>query len=405
MRCTWTPAVGFAIFTALAACSSPSGPNEVAGTNPAPNAKDGGATPADAGAPAPAGDGGAKVTLSPVHFIGRFDTQNADGPRASWPGVQIRTRFSGTGATLRIRVAGTKNGTKTTFDQLDVSIDGAAPTILKPTDATESYPIASGLPDSDHDVVVTKRTESFGMIQYLGIDSTEGRPLVPTPPPFSRYIEFVGDSITCGYGVLGANASCSFSADTESEPAAYAALTASALSAGHSSVAFSGIGMYRNSAGSTTDQMPVRFFRALAGDETSLWDFHITPDVVVVNLGANDYRSASVSGSLSAAFEEAYTSFLVKLREKYPQAYFIAALSSMMTESSSAGIKNRGPLKTSLTKIVQARTTAGDQRVSFFEFDEQSASDGYGCENHPSQATQKRDSAKLVAYIKTLTGW
>jgi lysophospholipase L1-like esterase len=310
------PAFGLAMFTAVAACSgacsSAKAPVEDEPTNTDGN--DGGASTTDGGtSPAPVGDSGGPVDKAPLHFIGRFDMRDAKGPRASWPGSEIRLRFSGTGATLRIHGSSTGNA----LDQLDVSIDGAAPTLLKLTDKEESYPIATGLADGEHDVVITKRTESFGTIQFLGLDSTENRPIVPSPVPFKRWIEFIGDSITCGYGVLGKSASCSFSADTENEALAYGALTASALSAGHSSVAFSGIGIYRNSAGKTEEQMPVRFFRTLANDATAEWDFHITPDVVVINLGTNDFTG----GAPSAEYEKAYTEFLTTLRTKYTQAY------------------------------------------------------------------------------------
>jgi lysophospholipase L1-like esterase len=406
MRRVHLAASGFGIFAAFLACSSAPTSNDEPAKNGAnvPHARDAGTVDIlEAGTAGTSPDASVNVVLSPVHYIGRFDRRDAKGPRASWPGSRIVSRFSGTGATLRIHETGS-GGMNPWYDQLDVSIDGAPPTLLKLDEQRESYPLATGLADAEHDVVITKRTESWGTIQFLGLDSTEGRPLVPTPPPASRFIEFVGDSITCGFGVLGADASCSFSPDTEDEALAYGALTASALSAGHAAIAFSGIGVYSDNNGGATDQMPVRFFRTLSADPTSVWDFHVTPDVVVVNLGTNDFNGPSPTPP-TAEFEAAYGTFLGKLRAHYPKAYLVVALSSMMTDGASGGPKNRTPLRTSLQKIVQTQSSTGDSRVSYFEFDEQSPTDGYGCGYHPSQTTQKQGSVKLVAHIEALTGW
>ena len=46
-----------------------------------------------------------------------------------------------------------------------------------------------------------------------------------------------------------------------------------------------------------------------------------------------------------------------------------------------------------------------EEEEGFFEFDEQSASDGYGCDFHPSKTTQAKMSGKLVPTLKTLMGW
>jgi len=337
-----------------------------------------------------------------MHFLGRFDSRDPAGPRFAWPGSEVRTRFSGTGATLRIRETGGKN----TNDQLEVRIDGGEPFVIKTKNDVEKYELAKGLPDAEHDVVIIKRTEHIlGNIQLLGIDSAEGRPLVPTPEPYTRWIEFVGDSITCGFGVLGANKHCSFTADTEREPDAYGALTATALDAGHISVAWSGIGVYRNSDGSTQGGMRERYGLSLPGDPASTWDFSIKPDVVVVNLGTNDYTK----GDPGQPYQDAMIELTTTIRGKYPEAHIIVSVSSMMEDGggflSPNFTKSRSEQRTALQAVVDARKAAGDARISMFEFDAQLASDGYGCGAHPNVTTQRKGAEKLAAYIRPLTGW
>lgn len=325
-----------------------------------------------------------------IHFIGRFDTRNPIGPMFSWPGTRIRTRFSGTGATIKLQEIPYGAG----HDQLDVSIDGAPPTVLTTTTGTATYLLASGLPDREHDVVVTKRTEALvGTLQLLAIESTEGRPLVPTPVAPKHFIEFVGDSITCGYGVLG-NSPCSFTPETESEPLAYGGLTASMLGVEHAAISWSGIGVYRDFGGSTVNQMPALFLRSLAADPTSSWDFSYTPDVVVVNLGTNDFAHSNPG----APYQEAMTKFTELLRSKYASAHIVLTVSSMM-------VSQRTNVRTALAEVIAQRVKDGDTKITLFEFDEQVEADGYGCDAHPNQTTQRKSAEKLSAYLRDLTGW
>ena len=65
-----------------------------------------------------------------------------------------------------------------------------------------------------------KRTEAFvgGTVTFSGF-TVDGTLVSPTPAKsvnYDRKLEMIGDSITCGYGVLGTSPSCSFSAQTES---------------------------------------------------------------------------------------------------------------------------------------------------------------------------------------------
>lgn len=334
------------------------------------------------------------VLLSPLHFVGRVDESDPSAVRFSWPGTQVRARFSGTGATLHLHDPGE--------NRFDVSIDGAAPEVIATSAAYDDYLVASGLPDGEHDIVVTKRTEaSVGVVTLLGLTSPEKRPLVPTAAPaITRHIELVGDSITCGYGVLGANAYCRFEPETENEQLAYGALTAAAVHAGHTAIAYSGIGMYRDFEGSTTEQMPARYARVLADDASKTWDFRDAVDVIVVNLGTNDFAK----GDPGSSFTTAYASFLGELRAKRPKARIIAVLPPLLSDAFPAG-GHRSRARTYIQGAVSARNAAGDAKVSFLELDEQRESDGYGCDYHPSRVTQEKMSAKLTAELRSLMGW
>jgi lysophospholipase L1-like esterase len=334
-------------------------------------------------------DGGPDAEVGPIetiHLIGRFDTSDVDGPRFGWPGTTIASRFSGTEIAISLDDTGA--------NQFSVWIDGEEQAVLSPKGGAGTFTLASGLPDGEHDVRVSRRTESFfGPTQFLGFP---GAILVDTAGQ-GRMIELVGDSITCGYGVLGEKATCGFSADTESELDAWGGLTAAALDAGHVAIAYSGKGVYRDREGSTVDQMPALFERIFADDPESAWDFAYTPDVVVINLGTNDFAE----GDPGVPFRDAYGTFIAAVRARYPEAWIIAATSPMLSDGFPQGEMQRTVARAHLEAIVAA---AADARVVFLDLEEQ-VFEELGCDYHPGTLTAQSMAAALTAEIRARTGW
>jgi len=320
-----------------------------------------------------------------VRLAGRFDTTDATRPSFSWSGSAMIARFQGTSATLRID--GSPN-------QFTVVVDGTvAAQVLKVVSGTAQYAVASGLSAGTHDLVVWKRTEgNQGANRFLGLDVTGGQ-LTAAPAPPDRRIEIYGDSITAGYGMDGAGPSCPYTPDTENHYLTYGALTARTLKADLHTVAWSGIGMYRNYgvAGASADAMPAVYARTLAAEATSAWDFATwQPHVVVINLGTND---ASTNG------DPAYLGFVRTLRQKYPTAHMLLTIGPMLDGANLMAIKGH------LQKVIATRGTEGDAKMSFLEFPVQQQADGYGCDYHPSPATDAKMAALLTAELKTRLGW
>jgi lysophospholipase L1-like esterase len=350
----------------------------------------------DAGADA--AEASLPVPTATIHYLGRFDTRDAAGPRFAWPGSAIAATFDGTG----IKATLTDSGT----NYFAVVVDGQAPINVATAGKNKTYTLASNLANGRHTLVLTKRTESFvGVVQLLALTPTGGA-LVASPDPFTRRIEFVGDSITCGYGDLGVGPNCSFSDATEDETVAYGALAAAQLDAQQTVVAYSGKGIYRDNSGNTGNNMPVLFDLTLADDPGSAWGFATPPpDVVIINLSTNDFAQ----GDPGAAFTTEYVAFLKQVRQRYPGAYVLCALSPMLggtSRTTSAGYIQ--------SAVAQVRG-AGDTRVSMLEypadggtavaFDTQLDSDGYGCDYHPSTKTHQVMAGALVAAIRHATGW
>ncbi len=361
-----------------------------AGCSSDESSSQGGGPTVTGGSDAQAGGDGSSTTppgpIEAVHFIGRFDRTDPAAPRFAWPGTGILARVRGTRIDVRLKDPGGEN-------RFAVVVDGKAPTVIKTGPAAESYAIATGLPDGEHDVAIYKRTETeFGTVQFLGFV----QPLVDTPSPYARKIEFVGDSITTGYGIdIEADFNCDVATD-EDAYASYASIASRAAKAASSLVAWEGRGMYRNFDGSMDGLMPQLWPRTLGDQASSKWDFSSwIADVVVVHLGTNDW----VAGDPGQPFSDAYAAFLGQVRSRYPNAWVLCALSPMLSGSDRDGARQR------INGVVNAVKSRGDAKVAFVEFAQQIDTDGNGCAGHPSDVTHRKMADVLAAALRSTIGW
>jgi lysophospholipase L1-like esterase len=316
-----------------------------------------------------------------VHWVGRHDASDPGHVRMGWSGVGAVLRFTGTGASVRLDDRGR---------YFTVLVDGAPQPTLTTTPGEQSYLLASGLPAGEHTLELYRRTEgSFGETVVLGFD-LEGELLAP--PPVQRRIEIVGDSITCGYGNEGV-APCSFSAETENHYLTYGALAARALGAELSTVAWSGKGVVNNYGDDVFEPLPQVYDRLLASDGAP-WDFSWQPDVVVINLGTNDFSTGD--DPPEAVFVPAYVDFLAHLRAVYPQA-FILALAPSLYGAEAAMVAGY------LQSAVDQRHIAGDAELAFADINVDWI--GSGCDGHPSLATHAGMAMRLTTELQTQLGW
>jgi lysophospholipase L1-like esterase len=334
-------------------------------------------------------DGGAGQPT--VRLEGRFEYTDPTRPAFTWSGSAMFARFQGTGATLHLLGAA---------NQFTVVVDGTvASSVLKFVSGTTDYVLASGLALGVHDVVVWRRTEgNQGANRFLGLDVADGQLQAP-PMHADRRIEIYGDSISAGYGADGVGPGCPWSVDTENHYVTYGAVTARELDADLHTVAWSGIGMYRNygKTDASPDAMPYVYARTLAQTAGTLWDFNSwQPHAVVINLGTND---ASTIGDPGMGYRAAYLDFVRNLRKKYPNTIFLLTIGPMLDGA------NLTAIKTHIQAVIDIRNCEGDMKLSLLEFPVQSSSDGYGCDWHPSPKTHAKMAALLAAELKTRLGW
>ena len=138
----------------------------------------------------------------------------------------------------------------------------------------------------EHTVRIVKQTESNYNLCTLRALCFDGELLSP-PPKKDKYIEFIGDSLSCGMGNLGKKGIPEPQTSLwEDVTQGYTYLSAEALCADYSIVSESGIGL----AGSWFDPL-FDFYSAWSykRDKSLKYDFARVPDLVAINLGTNDF--------------------------------------------------------------------------------------------------------------------
>ena len=336
-----------------------------------------------------AGSGDASGVISAgVRWVNRVDLSNPDRPRFSWSGSGFVARFTGTSLSLQIN-----SSSAFIFKTVVDDVPRAAFTVAG---GQQTVTLATGLAAGMHTVALYRQTEgSQGDSQFLALTVGGGALTTPPPPP-PRLLEIVGDSISAGYGNLGAlgDTDCY---PTESHWDTYGAVAARALQAEVNTIAVSGQGAYRDYDGVTTNPAATTYTRALTNDATPPWTFGAQPQAVIVNLGTNDISNNK--GDPSTPFRTAYTNLLQLIRSKRPAARIICIVGPLLSGTELSTISGH------IRAAVAARVSAGDANVEFFEQIAAQTSDKAACQYHPNVAENQLMADLLVAQLKLRLGW
>ncbi|ATB31582.1 SGNH/GDSL hydrolase family protein [Melittangium boletus] len=348
----------------------------------------------------------APVQVSPrsplLRFSGRVDHGDPEGPRLAWGGTSLTVRFTGTSLGLRLLDLGKLE--EPAPNRFRFSVDGAPFRDLYVGEGPLLYRIAEGLPPGEHVLLLEKETEpAVGETQLLGLELDPDARLLPAPPRLERRIEFIGDSGLTGFGIEGKNAQCSFNAETQRHSLTWAALTARALNAELSVVAYSGKGVAVNYANDPTPTLPQLYTRTLPRREDGPWDFTAwVPDAIVIQLGANDFWKEHPG---EARFRDAYRSLVGSIRSHYPQAHIVCVLGSGVSDSHPKELQARTRVRGLLSGLVDELHQAGDTRVHFAEVPANREDEGLGCLWHPSRKTHQRTAEQMTPLLRDWLGW
>ncbi len=432
----------------------------------------------------PAHDG---VEPAGPRFVGRFDLTNPAQARFQWSGTEIQGRFEGTSihASMRVpivylqvfedncqqRIADYEKAhaldvtdetkalcspfspvvnavcaqdkacaathracCKAVTTRMVVKIDDRPEGLLPVSQSFTDYTLAENLPFGIHTVRLHRGVEAFaGVFEFNGFTVPGGK-LLPARVR-DRRILVIGDSITCAYGIKGANAQCRFSFDTEDTFNSYSVVAGRALDADVEIVAFSGRGIWRNNDSEWEGTMPLLFDRTIPSAAQALnlsmdpndktrqptevarpdpekdaeGDKNIVrhdfakapkPHVILVNLGTNDFFVGLPSPMV--LFRNQYLAFVRDLRGKYgfTDAHIILAIPPMISDA--LDDQPRSAIRAVLEEVVALMK---DPRVYMMEFLDQGVRRGMGCDFHPNLATHAIMAEQLTGAIRAKTCW
>lgn len=327
-----------------------------------------------------AGDPEAPPWTDHVRMVGRYERVGPGRVRYGWPGAGLRVRFHGTALWLLM-------DDHAWFH--DVRVDGKEPERLSTHPGPRRYAVVEGLPDGEHTVVIRRRTEGhLGPTDVIDVE-TDGR-LLPAPAPALR-MEVLGDSITAGYGDEGSSRYCKFSPKTENFFRTYAGLAAAAVGAEASAIAWSGKGVARNYGGDTKEPtLPAIYERSVPTEPGSRWVDEAPTDVVVINLGTNDFSTEA--DPTAEEFVAAYVAMLEAVRARHPHAPILCTVAPLLRDD------ERAVVETYIDQALALRRHAGDASLRRIDLHEEPR--GWGCDWHPSAATHAAMAERLVPALE-----
>ena len=272
-----------------------------------------------------------------------------------------------------------------------------------------SYELFSGDP-GEHLLRLVKLSE--GSRGQAGLVSlwTDGELLPADLQEKPVKIEFVGDSITCGYGNECPNMNEHFNPNEENGWMTYGAIAARAVGAEFNMISYSGISTALPEHSRFPFHMPSmeelyaytdRDVQEKFGLEPEAWDFAANKkDIVLLNLGTNDVNPIRFAPDRqTAAREEAhfvkkYGEFLKKVRAlNGPDTLILSVL---------------GPMDYYLYDRIREAVDAyqketGDEKIRTFKFiGINLMSEGFGADGHPSMKTHVRIGAQLGEILKEI---
>ena len=265
-----------------------------------------------------------------------------------------------------------------------------------------------GKTDKSVNVKIIKLSEAQNSCCSIdNITVTEGK-IVPTAEKAHK-IEFIGDSMTCGYGVEDSDLTHKFSTASENCCKAFGVKTAKLLDADYSLVCYSGYGIVSGCSADgskNTDDLVANYYEKYcytAADgfdgikpQTIAYDHGFQPDAIVINLGTNDSTYTGTDPQRLGEYTEKYVEFLKTVRSKNPKARIFCTLGTM-----------GNTLYNAMNDAVQRYTMlTGDRNITSFELPVQDQMlDGIVVQGHPSEKTHSKDADIIAQKIKTDMGW
>ena len=307
-----------------------------------------------------------------------------------YPGTAFTIKFNGTGISAKL---------KANAGYYAVSVDGGGFKKFSThgyDDGIREFELAK-CAAGEHTVKLMLVTEAYQVFpEFHGFVLGNGAKVLKVDTKKRPKIEFIGNSITCGYGNEAQSENDHFADSTSNFAKSFAGITIKNLDAISMVVARSGIGIYKNFGDTITGSrwpMPRVYENALINDTTTKWDFsQFKPDIVVLGLGTNDLSENNYNYE---KFAVSYIAFVKQIRQHYPTAKIVLVNSPMLHYQQAQHLSDV------IINSITAMRVINDSRVYTFNFQEQDDSLGYGADWHPSAKRAAEMARYLSYYLKT----
>jgi len=358
-------------------------------------------------------------------YVGRWDFNNASAPAFQWAGSSISF-------TLQCKAASTMSAsfdTHESYIKFAVYQNGETPSnyqLVEPGAST----VKASIPAGKTVVTIMKTTEglkpdpaqgSHSMLQapcvFHGLDIDTSCTLSAAPQK-ERRMQFIGDSITCGFGNQVKNplesAACLAAAavtaptneiarilyEMEDVHESWGMILAREFNADAHVQCLSGIGMCKNGIGisSHSDYNMTYFVDSTlpftAPSESNQWDYSkYQPDVIAINLGTNDYiASTGVIAPTYASFQAHYVKFVTDLMSNYDKSKTKVVLAC-------------GPMTNRQCPYVEAAATQLQKEFEIGYVNVSLTEHLGGCAGHPTAAEHSLMVDLMKPLVRKLTGW
>ncbi len=240
----------------------------------------------------------------------------------------------------------------------------------------------------EHTIRVVKFTEAGMSFVGLTVLNGEGE-LLPVAPDTRKKVLFIGDSITCGYGVLGAP-DAEYTLRDEDGELSYAGILAKRMNWNAEWVSVSGHGMFVEYTGDPENILPREFpYTNWFYDKEVREDYsRFQPDLVIINLGTNDQGPMAEDPLIRGGFLSRYESFLYTLRRAYPKAKILCVLGTL-----APGMYSH------VEKVVEKVTGDGLKDVYGLELPFHDVEHDGMASGHPSKITHEKDAKRIEAFL------
>jgi len=270
-------------------------------------------------------DDDSSLDYSLIQYRGRVEIGTEKLCSFSMPGSSVKVKFKGSSLYATFSANNFNgNGYSYLYIIVDENADPYNRQIIRIDKSMQEYPIVEGLLDGEHTVEIVKNSECWGVVHLNYIRIPNGK-ILALPEKSDRLIEFYGDSNASGWSAWN-DKDKGGDADTEGYYS-YPGFTARSLDSEWVNFSAGGYGITDRMGNQDLTDYYNKVHIFTNSPSSNNWDFADNnlgkkPDVIVINLGANDYYNSASKSEIKNGWHQ----FVSKLlRPLYPDAHIVLA--------------------------------------------------------------------------------